>query len=78
MKNKIVGLWSVNKNIGCFDPSIKNSHYVRVFVIAVLSLISIESLSYACVTSLDFAEIRFIFFPLCDCNKAAPMPKFEA
>ena len=42
-------------------------------------LISVESLSSACVNSLDFAEIRFIWFvPLCDCHNAAPIPKLEA
>ena len=52
---------------------------MRVYNIAVPSLISVESLSSACVYSLEFAEIRFILFvPLCDCNNAAPMPKFEA
>ena len=43
------------------------------------SLIKEESLSSACVNSLEFAEIKFIlFFPLWDCNNAEPMPKLEA
>ena len=46
-----------------------------MYIIAVHSLISVESLSSACVNSLEIAEISFILFvPLCDCNKAAPMP----
>ena len=52
---------------------------MRVYIIAVNFLMSVESLSSACVNSLDFAEIRFIWFvPLCDCNDAAPIPKLEA
>ena len=52
---------------------------MRVLIIAVQSLICVESLSSACVNSLEFAEIWFIFsVPLCDCNNAAPMPKTEA
>ena len=43
------------------------------------TLISAESVSSACVNNLEFAEIRFfLFVPLCDCNNAAPIPKFEA
>ena len=46
---------------------------------AVHSLIRVESRSSAGVNSREFADIRFILFvPLCDCNNAAPMPKFEA
>ena len=79
MKSKIIGLWSVKRSVGCFDPSIKTSYTVRVYIIAVHSLISVENLSSACLNSLEIAEIRFILFvPLCDCNNAAPMPKFEA
>ena len=49
-----------------------------MYIIAVHSLISIETLSSACVNNLEFAEIRLILFvPLCDCSNAAPMPKFE-
>ena len=52
---------------------------MRVYIIAVLSLINVESLSSACVNSLEFSEIRFILFVLlCDCKNAAPMPTFEA
>ena len=70
---------TVKRTVGCFDPSIKISYSVRVYIIAVHSLINVESLSSACVNSLEFAEIRFILFvPLCDCSNAAPMPKFEA
>ena len=46
---------------------------------AVHSLIRVESRSSAWVNKREFADIRFILFvPLCDCNNAAPMPKFEA
>ena len=46
---------------------------------AMHSLIRVESLSSACVNSLEFAELRIILFvPLLDCNNVAPMPKFEA
>ena len=52
---------------------------MRVYIIAVRSLISVESPSSACLNSLEFAEIRIILFvPLCDCNNAALMPNFEA
>ena len=48
-------------------------------MIAVHSLIREESRSSACVNRRELAEKRFIlFFPLWDCNNAAPMPKFEA
>ena len=75
----MIGLWSVNKTVGCFDPSIKNSYFVRVCMIAVHSLISVESRSSACVKKQDFADIRFdLIVPLWDCNNSAPIPKFEA
>ena len=75
----MIGLWSVNKTVGCFDPSIKKSYSVRVCMIAVQSLIRVKSRNSACVNRLEFADIRFIFFvPLWDCINAAPMPKFEA
>ena len=46
---------------------------------AVHSLIRVESLSSACVNSLEFAEMNFFLFVLLwDCNNAAPMPKFNA
>ena len=52
---------------------------MRVYIIAVHSLISVESLSLTCVNSLELAKIKFILFvPLGDCNNSAPMPKFEA
>ena len=57
----------------------KNAYSVRVYIIAVHSLISVENLSSACVNSLEFAEVSFFSsVPLCDCNNAAPMPTFEA
>ena len=57
----------------------KNSYYLRVYIIALHSLIKVEILSLACVSSLDFAEIRFILFvPLWYCKNAVPIPKFEA
>ena len=72
-------LFPVNKTVGYFDSSKKNSFSVRVYIIAVRSLISVESPSSACLNSLEFAEIRIILFvPLCDCNNAALIPSFEA
>ena len=62
VKRKNIGLWSVNKIVGCLDPSIKNSYSVVVFIIAVHSLIRVERLSSACVNSLEFAEMRFVLF----------------
>ena len=50
-----------------------------MFIIAVHSLIRVESCSSACVNKREFADKRFILFvPLCDCSNASPMPKFEA
>ena len=50
-----------------------------MYIIAVHSLNIVESRSSACVNNQEFGDIRFILFvPLCDCNNAAPMPKFEA
>ena len=46
---------------------------------AVHSRIRVESLSSACEKSLDFFDIRIILFvTLCDFERAAPIPKFEA
>ena len=74
-----MGLWSVNKTVGCFEPSNKQSFSVSVYIMAVHSLIRIKSLSSACVNSLEFAEMGFILFvPFWDCNNAAPMPNLEA
>ena len=48
-------------------------------MIAVHSLIRVESCNSACVNRREFADIGFILFvPLRDCSNAAPMPKFEA
>ena len=58
----MIGLWSVNRTVGCLDPSIKNSYSVSVYIIAVHSLIRVESLSSASINSLEFAEMRFILF----------------
>ena len=75
----MIGLSSVNKTDVCFDPSIKNYYSVRVCMIAVHSLIRVESRNSACVNRREFADIRLILFvPLWDCKNAAPMPKFEA
>ena len=52
----------MNKTVGCLDTSIKKSYSVSVYVIAVHSLIRVDSLSSACVNSLDFAGMRFILF----------------
>ena len=57
-----MGLWSLNKTVACFDPSIKNSFSVRVYIMAVHSLIGVKSLSSACVNSLVFVEMRFFLF----------------
>ena len=47
-------------------------------MIAVHSLIRVESRNSACVNKREFADIRFILFvPLWDCSNTAPMPKFE-
>ena len=75
----MIGLWSENKTVGCLDPSVKNTYSVKVCMIAVHSLIRVESRNSVCVNRREFADIRFILFvPLWDCNSAAPMPKFEA
>ena len=75
----MIGLWAVNKTVGCFDPSVKISYSVKVYIIAVHSPIRVENRNSACVNRREFADIRFILFvPLWDCNNAAPMPKFEA
>ena len=69
----------MNKTVGCFDPSSKNPSSVRVYVIAVHSFFRVWSRSSAGVKKQEIADMRFILFvPLCDCNNAAPMPKFEA
>ena len=61
------------------DPCIKNSYSVSVYIMAVHSLIRVESLSSASVNSLEFAEMRFfLFVPLWDCNNAASVLKIEA
>ena len=66
------------KYVGCCDPRIKNSYCVRVYNIAVNSLMSVESLSSTFVNNLEIEEIRFLLLePLCDCNSAAPILKFE-
>ena len=50
-----------------------------MYIIAVHSLMRVESRSSACVIKKEFADIKFILFvPLCDCSNAAPMPKLEA
>ena len=50
-----------------------------LYFIAVHSLIRVEIRSSACVNKREFADIRLILFvPFCNCNNAAPMPKFEA
>ena len=51
VKRNIMGLWSVNKTVGCFDPSIENSYSIRVCMIAVHSLLRVESRNSACVVS---------------------------
>ena len=69
----------MNRNVGCFDPNTENSFSVSVYIMAVHSLKSVQSLSSTCVTKFEFADIRFILFvPLCDCKSTSPIPKFEA
>ena len=52
---------------------------MRLYIIAVYSLIGVATLNSAYLISLEFAEIQFnLFVPLCDCNTAAPIPKLEA
>ena len=73
----MIGLWSVNKTAGCLDPSIRNSYFLNLCMIALHSLIRVESRNSACVNRREFADIRFILFvPLWDCNNAAPNPSF--
>ena len=58
---------------------VENSYYVRVYIMAVHSLISVESLALAFVISIEFAEKRFILFiRLHDSKSTAPLVKFEA
>ena len=45
----MIGLWSVNKTVGCLDPSIRNLYSLKVCMIAVHSLIRVESRNSACV-----------------------------
>ena len=58
----MIGLWSVNKIVGCFGPSIKNSYSVTVYIMAVHSLIRVENPNSACVNKREFADMRFILF----------------
>ena len=68
----------MNRTVGCFDPRIKKSFSVSVYIMAGHPLISAENLSSTCVKSLQFADIRFILFvPVFDCKKAATIPKLE-
>ena len=69
----------MNKTVGCFNPRIKNSYSVSVYVMAVHSLLMVESLSSISVKRPKMSEIRFILFvPLCDYNSDAPILKFDA
>ena len=47
-----MGLWSVNKTVRCFDPRIKNSCSLIVYMMAVYCLISVKSLNSACIKTL--------------------------
>ena len=52
---------------------------LSVYILAVHSLMKVESVSFACVKSLEHAGIRFILFVfLCNCKIAAPIPKLES
>ena len=55
----------MNKTVGYFDPRIRNSNSVNVLIMAVYSLIRVETLSSAWVKSLEFANFRFISFENC-------------
>ena len=51
----MIGLWSVYKTVGCLDLSIKKSYSVKVYIIAVHSLIRVESRNSVCVNRREFA-----------------------
>ena len=68
----------MNSTVGSFDPRIKKRYSVKVYIMAVHSLIRIESLSPACKKCLEFADFRFNFLvPWSDCKRAATIPKLE-
>ena len=47
----------MNRTVGVTDPRIISLYSISVYIIAAQSLISLESLSSACVKSLEFADI---------------------
>ena len=58
---------------------LNNASPLTLPILWVSGKIRVEILRSVCVNSLEFAEISFTsFVPLCGCNNAAPMPKFEA
>ena len=69
-----MGIWSVNRTVGCFDKRIEFSYSVNVYKLAVISLISLESLSSAWVKNLEIADVESILLlPRCDCKSAEPI-----
>ena len=50
----------LKKTVGCFKPKIKNSCSVSAYFMAVQTLVTVESLSSACLKSLEFTDKRFI------------------
>ena len=63
-EKKYYWFWCVNKTVGYFDPKVSQASFVSVYIRAVQTLISLESVFYAWVISLDFAKVRFIFLLL--------------
>ena len=68
----------MNRTVGCFDQD-RISCSVNVYIIAVHSLIGLENQSSAWTKRHQFSDIRFVLIiRLCDCRRAAPIPKLEA
>ena len=62
-----------------FSSKYQKFIFVSVYIIAVHSLMRVESRSSAFVNKREFVDIGFILFvSLCDCSNAAPMSNFEA
>ena len=59
-----MGFCSVKKTGVCFDPRIKSSYSVNVYIMAVHSLMSVESLNSGCAERLEFADIKFTLLVL--------------
>ena len=50
----MIGLWSINKIVGFLDRNIKKLYSVEVCMLAVHSLIRVESRNSACVIRREF------------------------